>query len=296
MVLIATHTLLKIVSSIADNGQWEICNSFGKVAGSNASKIWHLLRSLDSKGSGQAVIEINDCVKFFEVQPRTIYRWLKSGLKLGFFRSYKYIGSGQVQVYYSSLIKLACKLGIHNIGAIAEAPISALKNLKQASAIATALDLQRRSAYRAKRKKGLGERLDLSKAFGRTCGHGSRVLARTPRYIYLSDKINAYGGSQKRAAWEQRRHVSTNQRRLSNLSPLNKRQLAQASRENLKEYFYKLHCDLAVGKLFRHPDYPNLVFKAGVCVYHFPDWTLIRCKYLRAKVKRALQAAKNSHD
>jgi len=292
MVLFATHALIKIISSIADSGQYKLKNRLGKVAGDNASKLWHLLKSLDSKGSGQATLDCKDCAKFFKVQERTINRWLKSGLKLGFFRSYSYLESGKVRVYYCSTIKLACKLGIVNLGAIVTAPISALKNLKQASAIATALELQRKSQYRAKRKKGLGEKLDIAKLFGRSFAYGTRAMARTVRYIYLSKEVNVYGGSQIKAAWEQGRHKSTTQRRLRGLSPLNKRQIAQTKPEYLRDIFYLKHCELSEGRLFRHPDYPQQIFKAGCCLYYFPDWEINKHKCLRAKVKRALQSAK----
>lgn len=296
MVLIATLTLTKILSSIADCGQWKSCNSFGKVSGSNASKLWHLTRTADSKGCGNAILDLKDCAKFYNVQPRSITRWLKSGIKLGFFRSYRYIGLNQVQVYYTGTVKLACKLGIHDLGAIVTAPIESLKNLKQSSAIATALELQRKSQYRAERKKGLGEKIDISKLFGRSFAHGTRAIARTARYIYLTQESNVYGGSQTKAAWEQCRHKSTTYRRLRDLSPLNKRQVAQTKPEYLRDLFYLRHCELSEGRLFRHPDFPQMIFKAGCCLYYFPDWQIDRHPCLRLKVKKALQSAKNSLD
>ena len=289
-------TSVKIIPSLADSGQWDLKNCHGKVKGDNASKLWHLLKAIDSKGSGQGLINVTACANFFNVQERTINRWLKSGISLGFFRSYRYLSSGLVQVYYRSTLKLALRLKVQDLGAIVVAPIEALKNLKQSSAIATALELQRRSRYRAERKKGLGEKIDISKLFGSTFAHGTRAIARTATYIYLTEESNIYGGSQHRAAWEQGRHECTTHRRLSSLSPLNKRQIAQAKPEYLKEFFYKTHCELDTGRLFRIPDYPQLIFKAGCCLYYFPDWELGKHKYLRSKVKKALQFMRNSLD
>jgi hypothetical protein len=289
-------TSAKIIPSLADPGQWDLKNSHGKVSGDSASKLWHLVRALDLGGSGSALLSLKYCANFFNVQERALQRWLKSGIDLGFFRSYRYLANGQVQIYYRSALRLACRLKVHDLGAIVTAPIEALKNLKQSSAIATALELQRRSRYRAERKKGLGEKIDIAKLFGSTFAHGTRAIARTVRYIYLTEESNIYGGSQRRAAWEQGRHECTTYRRLKALSPLNKRQIAQAKPEYLKEFFYKTHCELDTGRLFRIPDYPQLIFKAGCCLYYFPDWELGRHKCLRSKVKKALQFMKNSLD
>lgn len=286
-----------IISNFADCGAWRNKSLYGKVAGSDASKIWHLARSLDIQGSGKAEINLSDTAEFFERKQSTILRWLKAGLKLGFLRSFTYLpNSSLVQVYYTGVVKLAKKLGITDLGAIVTAPLSALKNLKQSASIAEALQLQKRSQYKAERKKGLGEKIDISKLFGRSSEHGTGAIARTFRYIYLTNESNVYGGSQHRVAWESYRHKSTVQRRLSNLSPLNKRQIAQSKPEYLRDFIYLNHCQVSTGKLFRHPDFPRLIFKAGCCLYNFPLWEARKYRYLRAKVKGRYKCLKKPSD
>ncbi len=156
--------------------------------------------------------------------------------------------------------------------------------------------MQRRSVHQQYRKKRSGKDLDLSRVIRRSSAHGSGVIHRTPRYLYLTEDVQLVGGSQKRIAWEQSRSTSTIQRRLSLLSPLNKRQLAQATRQNLQDYFYKLHCNLPLNRYFRIPDYPQLVFKAACCVYDLPQYKLCKVPRLRKKVKKALQREKSPSD
>ncbi len=228
--------------------------------------------------------------------PRTIKRWLKAGWKLGFFRAVRYLGSDLVQVYYTSTVKLAVKLGVTDLGAIATAPVKVLRNLKRASTEIQALETQRRSQHQQYRKKRSGKDLDISAALRRPSAYGSGVIHRTKRYIYLEEDVQLVGGSQKRIAWKQSRSTSTVQRRLNLLSPLQKRQLAQTTRQHLKDYFYKLHCNLPLNRYFRIPDCPQSVFKAGCCVYDLPDYELCKQKRLRNKVKKALQRAKKALD
>lgn len=285
-----------ILSSITDCGQWQSCNSFGKVAGSDASKVWTLARAIDHRGSGSAEISINECIDLFDRTSRTINRWLKAGKKLGFFRSVRWLTRDLVQIYYTGTVKLAVKLGIVNLGTIATAPITSLKNLKRTSTEIQALEIQRRSLRQQYRKKRSGKDLDVSAALRRPSGYGSGVIHRTKRYIYLEEDVQLIGGSQKKIAWTQKRSKSTVQRRLSLLSPLCKRQLAQTTRQHLKDYFYKSHCNLPLNRYFRIPDCPQVVFKAACCVYDLPQYTLCAQRWLRVKVKKALQRAKEALD
>lgn len=197
-------------------------------------------------------------------------------------------------MYYTSAIKLAKILGVQDLGAVVKAPIEALKNLKQSAAIATALLNQKRSLYQAKLKKGLGQVVDIPKLFAPSSEIGLGAIVRTARYVYLSNRVQLAGGSQKKAAWELSRHESTIQRRLSKLSPINKRQLAQSKPEYIKDWFYAHHCELPVNRLFKIPDYPSKVFKAECCVYNFDGWELVSKRYLRRKLNKALQTGKNS--
>ena len=284
--------LVTIISSLTDCGQWQTCNSLGKVAGSDAAALWTLARAIDTDGSGKADINLKDCVNLFGRTPRTINRWLKAGRKLGFFRSIKHLSGDLVQIYYTSTVKLACKLGVVNLGAIATAPAKVLRNLKRVSTEIQALETQRRSQHQQYRKKRSGKDLDVSAALRRPSAYGSGVIHRTKRYVYLEEDVQLIGGSQERIAWEQKRSKSTVQRRLSLLSPLCKRQLAQTTRQHLKDYFYKLHCNLPLNRYFRIPDCPQVIFKAGCCVYDLPEYTLCKQKRLRKKVKKALQRAK----
>jgi len=293
---ISAEYLVTILSSLTDCGQWQSCNSFGKVAGSDAAKVWTLARAIDTDGSGKADINIKELTNLFGRTSRTINRWLKAGRKLGFFRTVRHITGDLVQVYYTSTVKLAVKLGVTDLGAIATAPVKVLRNLKRTSTEIQALETQRRSQYQQYRKKRSGKDLDVSKAIRRSSDYGTGVIHRTARYIYLAEDVQLIGGSQKRIAYEQSRSTSTVQRRLRLLSPLHKRQLAQTTRQHLKDYFYKSHCNQPLDRYFRIPDYPQLVFKAACCVYDLPEYELLKQKRLRKKVKKALQRAKNALD
>lgn len=251
---------------------------------------------MDTDGSGKANLNISDCIKIFERHCKSICRWLKAGQKLGFFRAVIWKSTNIVQVYYTGTVKLAVKLGVTDLGAIATAPITALKDLKRSSTEIQALEVQRRSHYNQYRKKRSGKDLDLSKVLRRSSVYGSGVIHRTPRYVYVTEDVQLVGGSQKRIAWEQGRSTSTVQRRLCLLSPLHKRQLAQTTRQHLKDYFYKLHCNLPLNGYFRIPDFPQLIFKAACCVYDLPQYELSKQKRLRKKVKKALQKAKAPPD
>lgn len=293
-VSISSEYLVTIISSITDCGQWRSCNSLGKVAGSDAAKVWTLARALDTGGSGKADINVRELVDLFGRTARTINRWLKAGRKLGFFRSVRYLTNNLVQVYYTSTVKLAVKLGVTDLGAIATAPVKVLRNIKRVSTEIQALETQRRSQYQQYRKKRSGKDLDVSAVIRRSSVHGSGVIHRTPRYVYLEEDVQLIGGSQRRIAWEQCRSTSTVQRRLSLLSPLHKRQLAQATRQHLQDYVYKSHCNLSLNRYFRIPDYPQLVFKAACCIYDLPEYELCKVPRLRKKVKKALQRAKSA--
>ena len=288
--------LVTIISSLTDCGQWQLCNSSGKVAGSDAPKLWTLARALDTDGSGKAEINLKDCANLFGRTSRTINRWLKAGKKLGFFRAVKHLSSDLVQIYYTSTVKLAVKLGVTDLGAIATAPVKVLRNLKRVSTEIQALETQRRSQYQQYRKKRSGKDLDLSAVLRRPSAYGSGVLCRTARYLYLEEDVQLIGGSQKRIAYEQSRSTSTVQRRLSLLSPLNKRQLAQATFQHRFDYLRKLNYNLPLDRYFRIPDYPQLVFRAGCCIYDLPEYELCKQKRLRKKVKEALQRAKKPLD
>lgn len=253
-----------------------------------------MARTEDTQGSGKATLNLEFCVKFFEVSKRTLFRWINSGVSLGFFRGIRYLSANIVQVYYVGAIKLAKALGVQDFGAIVRAPIEALKDLKKSASIATLLLNQKRSVYQAGRKKGLGQVVDIPKLFKPTSALGIGAIARTARYIYLSDKVQLVGGSQKKAAWELSRHESTIQRRLKGISPANKRQLAQTKPEYLKDWFYAHHCEIPASRLFKIPDYPTKVFRAECCVYNFNGWELLSKRYLRSKLNRALQSSQNS--
>lgn len=280
--------LIKIVSNLSQCGAWINKNFLGKVAGENCNKLWSLARAVDKQGSGKAYINLKIAADLLGITIRQVRRYLKSGLELGFFRSISKIRPGLVLVYYSSTIKLAQSLGLESLGAIAEVPIAALKDLRRYATKITVLANQNASEFRQKSKKLAGTILDPVEAL-KPCGIAARgILFRTTRYLIVQANVQLVGGSQATAAKKMGRSTVTVSHHLSDLSPWEKRQIAIADRFNWIE----------VGKnalehkpnlgLFKLDNFP-VPLKSYCSIYSLPEVELVPQKYLRRKLKIALR-------
>jgi hypothetical protein len=277
-----------IVANIAQCGTWNNKNFLGKVAGENSNKLWILVRTIDKLGSGKAYLDLKVCSKTLGCSYQQIKRYLESSLKLGFFRKVIKIRPGIVLVYYSSTIKVALNLGLKDLGAIAHVPIAALKNLRQYATKICLLANQHASEFRQKSRKLAGTILDPVDAL-RPCGIAARgILFRTSRYLIVQANIQLVGGSQKTAAKKLGRSTVTVNSHVANLSPVEKRQIAIADRDNWLEVGRNsLEHKPNLG-LFKLDNFP-VPLKSYCSIYSLPEIELIPQKYLRRKFKMALR-------
>lgn len=81
------------------------------------ARLWHVLRTLDTEGTGRVNFAMDEIATLMSVSTQTIYRWLKQDLGI-WWRSRRRIDS-QVELYLSGIAKLACALGVDGLGAIA---------------------------------------------------------------------------------------------------------------------------------------------------------------------------------
>ena len=120
------------------------------------ARLWHVLRALDTEGTGRVYFGVSDMAALMSVSTQTIYRWLKQGLGI-WWRSRRRV-DGQVELYLSGVAKVACALGVDGLGAIAEVPLSELTRMGS-KALATALEAEyrQRQAYWAAKKAKKGQ-------------------------------------------------------------------------------------------------------------------------------------------
>lgn len=282
---------ITIVANIAQCGTWNSKNFLGKVAGENCNKLWILARTIDRQGSGKAYLNLKIISDFLQITIRQVKRYLKSGLDLGFFRSVSKVSPGLVLVYYSSTIKVAQSLGLESLGAIANVPIAALKNLRQYATKISILANQHASEFCQKSKKLVGTILDPVEAL-KPCGIAARgILFRTTRYLIVQANVQLVGGSQLTTAKKIGRSTVTVNRHLSNLSPWEKRQIAIADRFNWIEVGRNAIEHKPNLGLFKLQDFP-VPLKSYCSIYSLPEIELIPQKYLRRKLKIALGQVK----
>ena len=120
------------------------------------ARLWHVLRALDTEGTGRVYFGVGDIATLMSVSPQTIYRWLKQGLGI-WWRSRRRIDD-QVELYLSGVAAVACALGVDGLGAIAEVPLDTLTRMGS-KALATALEAEyrQRQAYWAAKKAKKGQ-------------------------------------------------------------------------------------------------------------------------------------------
>jgi hypothetical protein len=289
---------LIIHSAIADPGNWSGKNHKGQVAGSGCSQLWDLLHSADVQGSGNVVVDLRIAAYTLGISLYTIRRWLKAGLRLGFFRSSRRVGTKTYRIFYSSKQNICKSLQITDIGACIEVEVSDLKHAKFLATEAEVLKLQNQSKWLEKEKKHKNLKKCVPAAeiltTSETCLGAILCKADGERFTYLKFYAHAHGGSQKKIAHNMGRHPSTIQRRLSDgyrkkhgLEPIPKTQiLAPVQRDAPNSQGIRKIITHGEGKIWK----TRLgLFKVCPNVYDVPH-QLVSKRYLRGKIKRALKA------
>jgi hypothetical protein len=203
---------------LADCGLWPNKNLKGQVRGQCAIELWYLLRGLDKQGAGSATINLNEAAKILQISLPSLRRRIKSGLDLGLFGGVVKGEVGQVRIFYKSLKSICTSLGIADPGACWEGDIADIPYLKFGATEAEAVKLQNQSQYvesRRKKKRSFKKLLSPEEMTSSELCNG-QILFRRGRVTFLKRSANFYGGSQDRIAWNEGRHISTIQRRLSN--------------------------------------------------------------------------------
>lgn len=119
--------------------------------------LWYLFRWLDTTGSGRVVVGYAE-LSLLKVSMPTIYRWLKEGVRLGFFRRYK-SENGVFTIRLGSLLHVCLINGLDGWGAVTSVEITdLLERHKQIAAAIATLDAQNRSRYAAKNSMKARER------------------------------------------------------------------------------------------------------------------------------------------
>ncbi len=289
---------ITIYSAIADPGNWVGKNHKGQVAGSDCFKLWDLLHSGDIQGSGNVIVDLKVAAHFLGKSIYTIRRWVKAGLRLGFFRSSRRVGTKQYRIFYASKQNICKSLQITDIGACIEVEVSDLKNAKFLATEAEALKLQNQSKWleKEKKRKNLKKCVPAAETLttSEICSGAILCKADGDRFTYLKFYAHAHGGSQKRIAHEMGRHPSTIQRRLSNgyrqkhgLEPIAKTQiLAPVQRDVPNSQGIRKIVTHGEGKIWK----TRLgLFKVCPNVYDVPH-ELVSKRYLRGKIKRTIKA------
>ena len=145
----ATNTTIRVFTRLLDCGQ-------------KCARLWHFLRALDQKGSGQVLFSRLWIAQQMGVSVRTVQRWLRQGLVRGWFRRVERLAKGLVAVYLSGIKAVSVGLGVDSLGAISDVSSEHLGR-SEAKALCTALEAQhrQRQAYWAAKRAAKGRRKQL---------------------------------------------------------------------------------------------------------------------------------------
>lgn len=268
-------------------------------------KIWLFARWLDQsfgKGSGKVSFSLFDAGMLLNRGESTIRKYLAQASKKGLIRHFSTNKQGWCTLYYSSLEKAIVNAGLTEMGPVASCPIN---NLEAIAITATEIEiaqLQRSSFYAARkaeqeegRPPEMVKPLDL---LSPPCELPARVLGATDRWIYVSEGFTPYGGSQKSIASVRDVTTRTVERHLSKkyrespspvksyregVKALLKGQIAQRiKRSRSKDLLAAAKYFGEAGKFFEMGD---RVFERKCNVYAGFDFTLVRCRFRRRRLK-----------
>lgn len=121
------------------------------------AELWYLAKAFDPMGSGRVELGCAELSLLKQSMP-TIYRWLKDGLRLGFFRSYR-SEKGVFTIQLGGLLHVCLTNKLDGWGAVTTVDITdVLEGRKPLAAAIATLDAQNRSRYAAKNSMKSRER------------------------------------------------------------------------------------------------------------------------------------------
>ena len=179
-------------------------------------RFYYLCRALDSDGCGWVSLSVELAAQIFGVTPRTVQRWLEQGCKRGWFREVINGAENNKTIYYTSLAKVAAKLGLSGLGAIADVSIDQIIGRSETKALCTLLDAlykQKQSYFAARSaEKGQGKKRILKpwEVAASEKSPGARAMK------VVSEPFKCPGASIAGIAKDSGWSVSTIKRRLSN--------------------------------------------------------------------------------
>lgn len=263
-----------------------------------------VIRSLDDSGCGWVDTSLSELGLLKGCSAATIRRHLSDGMGVG-FRRYVKLPHGKIRIYYVAVEKVFTHFHIRDIGGIG-LELSTSLTRSGAKACSTALlaqYLQKQALYAAKQSAPSGQKnkvLDARKFLEPTCDNSPRV--KRSKHIFCSDGFTCPGTSIKTIALKSGRSIDTIKQRLSNnwrlkmeLDLIQKKRVATEV-DSMDQFFYSELSqsfidlsDRANGKYHLIKFINGRAYRLGVNVYE-TSYELSSCRYLRSKVKRAIDS------
>ena len=260
--------------------------------GDECSRLWHLLRGLDTAGSGRITINPKDIAAMMGISKATIYRHLSSRL---WFRSVESVQGG-VQIYLNSIYNVCDRLGLSGLGAITHVPLSGLGRA-QAKAISTQAIAQakQRQAYWAAKNQKVKRLVKPWEAVASDNSPGANKTGTPPRFRYIITKANVIPATSTQSIADGQWSVSTIKRRLQDnwragrgLGPILKARLLKPVGAAIS-FLVRQGGDRVStldGVPYRVMENGS-VFQVG-CHIYTEHLVLSSCRFLRSKVRKRL--------
>ncbi|NEZ60385.1 hypothetical protein [Adonisia turfae] len=216
--------------------------------GREEARLWHLARALDPTGSGQVCLTVHQAMAFFGVGQATIYRWLKRGEGVFWYRNRSERRHLELHLIGIRRVARSLNLGVHKnkLGAIAQVPITAIATRFNAKATATYLDAlqaQRQAWWATNANTSEGLRKFIIKPWERVaCAVSTRAnetrtgeIKPLQKYALVDNQWTIPGTTltsiRKRTDWKSdrtiQRRLSASVRKEHGLEPIDKLRVAE---------------------------------------------------------------------
>lgn len=96
-----------------------------------SGKLWSFCRNVKTPKCGIVTLLIPEILLFFNISRSTLYRWLKQGRELGYFRYYKKTGKFTLYIVLGGKKAVTENLGLTDWGAVVEKPLKTVLNKKE---------------------------------------------------------------------------------------------------------------------------------------------------------------------
>jgi len=179
--------------------------------------LWAYVRSLDIRGSGWAVVNLEEVSAVLDCGKSTFYRWLRRGGR--FFRHWRNLGNQHFCIYYRSVYNVYVNLDLTEVGPISVVDARSLRrNARKIVATELTIACHQKQAYYAAIKstaKALQRKIiDPQSAFRSDLSQSSRGTTTDRRFLKLdADAPICPHGSLIRVSQSMNRSISTIQRR-----------------------------------------------------------------------------------